>query len=235
MAQTATFKNINAIITDIEGTTSSISFVKDTLFPYAANHMASFIMANTNNPDVAKQLDTISAEQSIARDDIEALIKQLLTWIEQDVKATPLKTIQGMIWKDGYEQGAYQAHMYEDATAVLKMWHAENLPLYVYSSGSVQAQKLFFKYSQDGDLLHLFSGHFDTQIGHKQEMLSYENIQAELALPAEQLLFLSDIETELDAAKLAGFQTCHLLRDKNADLSSSQHHAVSSFEHIEIR
>ena len=227
------YTNIKAIVTDIEGTTSSISFVKEVLFPYAKNNMDAFIRQHQAESDVALQLDVISNEQCIDRGNVNALIQQLINWIESDVKATPLKALQGMIWKTGYEQSDYQAHMYSDATDNLKSWHQQGLPLYVYSSGSVQAQKLFFAYSQDGDLLPLLSGHFDTNIGHKQEKVAYDNIQKTLNIPANNLLFLSDIEAELDAASAAGLQTCHLVRDAAPDLKG-RHVQVSSFNDIAI-
>lgn len=227
------FKNIKTIITDIEGTTSSISFVKETLFPYATNNIDAFIRENIHEKSISDQLDIISTQNNINRDDVTALIQQLLDWIKNDVKATPLKTLQGMVWKKGYEKGDYHAHMYSDATANLKNWHGQGVPLYVYSSGSVQAQKLFFTHSQDGNLLPLFNGHFDTNIGHKQEQVAYDNIQQALNINPQNLLFLSDIAAELDAAKTAGFQTCHLVRDGKLD-HNAHHVQVSSFDDIQI-
>ena len=235
MSAPVTFANVKAIVTDIEGTTSSISFVKDVLFPYAADHMQSFIEQNMEDPDVSKQLDSLSQEQGIDRQDTAALIQQLLTWINEDVKATPLKALQGLIWETGYKNGDYKAHMYEDATHQLKAWHGAGIPLYVYSSGSVYAQKLFFGYSEAGNLLPLFDGHFDTNIGHKQETESYKAIQLFLDIPVNELLFLSDIEAELDAAKTAGYQTCHVIRDESIELDTSGHSAVRHFDDIHIQ
>ena len=163
-------------------------------------------------------------------------LSSLLQWIAEDRKATPLKALQGMIWKTGYENGDYQAHMYPDATEYLKKWHDSGLPLYVYSSGSVKAQELFFGYSQDGNLLPLFKGHFDTLMGGKRETQSYLNILAELqkthaGLNAKDVLFLSDIKEELDAAKEAGMQTVWLLRDSDIPAGAA-HKAVKSFAEI---
>jgi len=234
-------QNVKLILTDIEGTTSSISFVKDVLFPYAAEHLPAFVKANLNDEKVQtalQQTAELAAEdgEKISPDDTEALITKLLQWISEDRKATPLKALQGLIWKTGYENGDYQAHMYPDATEYLKKWHDSGLPLYVYSSGSVKAQELFFGYSQDGNLLPLFKGHFDTLMGGKRESQSYRNILAELqkthtGVNAADVLFLSDIKEELDAAKEAGMQTVWLIREDEIP-ADAEHKAVKSFAAI---
>ena len=234
-------QNVKLILTDIEGTTSSISFVKDVLFPYAADHLPAFVKENINDEKVQtalQQTAELAAEDgdNISADNTDALIAKLLQWISEDRKATPLKTLQGLIWKTGYENGDYQAHMYPDATEYLKKWHDSGLPLYVYSSGSVKAQELFFGYSQDGNLLPLFKGHFDTLMGGKRETQSYRNILAELqkihaGLNAEDVLFLSDIKEELDAAKEAGMQTVWLVREDDIPADAA-HKAVKSFAEI---
>ena len=234
-------QNVKLILTDIEGTTSSISFVKDVLFPYAAEHLPAFVKANLNDEKVQtalQQTAEIAAEDGdvINAEDTDALVAKLLQWISEDRKATPLKALQGLIWKTGYENGDYQAHMYPDATEYLKKWHDSGVPLYVYSSGSVKAQELFFGYSQDGNLLPLFKGHFDTLMGGKRETQSYRNILAELqkthaGLNAKDVLFLSDIKEELDAAKEAGIQTVWLVRDSEIP-AAPEHKAVKSFAEI---
>ena len=233
--------SVKVILTDIEGTTSSISFVKDVLFPYAADHLPAFVKENINDEKVQTALQQtveLAAEDGdvINAEDTDALIAKLLQWISEDRKATPLKALQGLIWKTGYENGDYQAHMYPDATEYLKKWHDSGLPLYVYSSGSVKAQELFFGYSQDGNLLPLFKGHFDTLVGGKRETQSYLNILTELqkthtGLKAADVLFLSDIKEELDAAKEAGMQTVWLLRDSEIP-ADAEHKAVGSFAEI---
>jgi enolase-phosphatase E1 len=233
--------SVKVILTDIEGTTSSISFVKDVLFPYAAEHLPQYVRDHINDDAVKaalQQTAELAAEdgEKISADDTEALIAKLLQWIAEDRKATPLKALQGLIWKTGYENGDYQAHMYPDATEYLKKWHDSGLPIYVYSSGSIKAQQLFFKYSEGGDLLGLFSGHFDTTSGGKKEAQSYRNILADLqkthtGLNAEDLLFLSDIKEELDAAQEAGMQTVWLVRDSDIP-AEPEHSAVKSFAEI---
>ena len=237
--------SVKVILTDIEGTTSSISFVKDVLFPYAAEHLPQYVRDHINDDAVKpalQQTAELAAEdgENLSNDDIadntDALIEKLLQWIAEDRKATPLKALQGLIWKTGYENGDYQAHMYPDATEYLKKWHDSGLPLYVYSSGSVKAQELFFGYSQDGNLLPLFKGHFDTLVGGKRESQSYLNILTELqkthtGLNAADVLFLSDIKEELDASSEAGMQTVWLVREDDIP-ANAEHKAVKSFAEI---
>jgi hypothetical protein len=139
-----------AILTDIEGTTSSIAFVKDVLFPYARRALPGFVAAHGGEPEMRRWLGTVAEETGAAGDD--AVIATLQGWLDQDQKHTALKALQGMIWRDGYQQGAYTAHVYDDAAAKLRAWHAASHPLYVYSSGSVAAQRLFFGHSTAGDL-----------------------------------------------------------------------------------
>ena len=232
----ATFKNIKAIVTDIEGTTSSISFVKDVLFPFAYNNLSRYVFSNKDQSAVKSQLESVALTCDIPLENTEQIIQQLLHWIETDVKATPLKNLQGMIWQEGYENGEYQAHMYDDAVSLLTQWHQAGIPLFVYSSGSVLAQKLFFSHSCAGDLLSLFKDHFDTNVGHKQEVKSYLFIQNSLGIGAKNILFLSDIAEELDAAKRADFQTCHVIRDKITAASNSieNHPVVDSFQQITL-
>jgi len=197
---------IRAILTDIEGTTSSISFVKDVLFPYARRALPAFLKARGKDPEVARWVDAVASELGAAGPD--ACIAEVLQgWIDEDRKHTALKALQGMIWKAGYENGDYRAHVYAEAAERLRAWHASGLPLYVYSSGSVAAQKLFFAHSEAGDLLPLFAGHFDTEAGGKREAASYARIAEALALDPASILFLSDVVEELDAAREAGLRT----------------------------
>lgn len=223
---------IKAIITDIEGTTSSLSFVKDVLFPYARAHIAEFVQNHADDPEVQQLLADVSKETGRVLD-VEQTIAQLLEWIEQDKKVTPLKALQGLIWDEGYRQGAFTGHIYADAAKNLQAWHASGLHLYVYSSGSAHAQKLLFAHTEYGDLTPWFSGYFDTRIGGKKEVDSYRHIANALRMPPENLLFLSDIKEELDAAKQAGFNTIWLVRDGNPDPQAG-HFQAPDFDHIEI-
>jgi len=202
---------IRAILTDIEGTTTSVSFVFDVLFPYARKHLGDYVRAHADDPAVREQLAAVAAEAGETLSDEQA-IAQLEHWIDEDRKITPLKALQGMVWKAGYENGDFTGHVYEDAARRLRQWRDGGIRLYVYSSGSVQAQKLLFGYSDAGDLAPLFDGYFDTRIGGKREAASYERIAEQLGMPAVEILFLSDIGEELDAARAAGMQTRWLIR-----------------------
>lgn len=220
---------IKAILTDIEGTTSAVSFVFDVLFPYAREHLPAFVRTHASEPAVAAQLDAVRAESGEAQADVERVIAILLEWIAADRKATPLKALQGMVWEQGYRAGQLKGHVYPDAVDALRQWHAAGYELYVYSSGSIQAQKLIFGCSEAGDLTPLFSDYFDTTSGGKREAESYARIAAAIGRPAGEILFLSDVVQELDAAQAAGMATCGLARD-GGELAG--HLTVTSFAAI---
>jgi enolase-phosphatase E1 len=227
---------VQAILTDIEGTTSSISFVKDVLFPYARRELPAFVAARGQEPDIRQLLDAVAAEAGGASSD-EAIIEMLQDWIDQDRKHTVLKALQGLIWEAGYREADFTSHMYPDAGEALQRWYAEGLALYVYSSGSVPAQKLLFGHSDVGDLTPLFSGWFDTEVGGKREAASYARIVERIGMEAAEILFLSDVVAELDAAREAGLQT--VLVDRLDDYAQPRtteeangHPRVTSFGQI---
>ncbi len=221
---------IKAIVTDIEGTTSSILFVKDVLFPYARANLADYVRNHADDPQVKPLLEDVCKEAG-SELSTEQIITQLIQWLDEDKKVTPLKSLQGLIWEAGYRQGDFKGHLYADAAVNLKAWKDQGLDLYIYSSGSVYAQKLLFGHTEYGDLTPLFSGYFDTHIGGKKERQSYDNIAGQLAMPPSRLLFLSDIKEELDAAKAAGFETIWLTRDSVPD-PQAEHRQVDSFDQI---
>ncbi|AHZ72424.1 2,3-diketo-5-methylthio-1-phosphopentane phosphatase [Pseudomonas mandelii JR-1] len=222
---------IKAILTDIEGTTSAVSFVFDVLFPYAAKHLPDFVRQHAGRADVAEQLAAVRRDSNEADADVERVIEILLGWIAEDRKATPLKALQGMVWEQGYQAGQLKGHVYPDAVEALKRWHQDGFKLFVYSSGSIQAQKLIFGCSEAGDLSPLFSGYFDTTSGPKREAHSYERITQAIGLEAAQIVFLSDIVEELDAARAAGMATCGLAREGGA---LAGHVTVDSFARIDL-
>lgn len=154
-------------------------------------------------------------------------------WIDEDRKATPLKALQGMIWREGYESGELKGHVYADTPEFLRRWHGRGLRLYVYSSGSVEAQKLIFGHTEFGDLTPLFSGYFDTRVGGKREAQSYRTILLDTGLSGPDVLFLSDIGEELDAARAAGMKTCQLLRDDKARPATA-HARARNFSEVRV-
>ena len=226
------------ILTDIEGTTSSISFVKDVLFPYARAKLPAFVRAHGQEPAVRRWLDAVAIEISASACQDAVILEALQGWIDEDRKHTALKALQGMVWEAGYREGDFTAPLYADVAPALRAWHAAGHRLAVYSSGSVPAQKLLFAHTDAGDLTPLFSGFFDTEVGGKREAESYRAIAARLAASPGDVLFLSDVVAELDAARAAGMRT--VLLDRRDDYpqprigeAANGHARVESFAGID--
>ena len=193
---------IRAILTDIEGTTSSIAFVAETLFPFARARLESFV--STHPAETAPLLAAIDGDP----------IATLHRWMDEDRKEALLKTLQGMIWEDGYRSGELVGHVYPDAVAALRRWHGQGLTLAIFSSGSIPAQKLLFGHSEAGDLTPLFSHWFDLTTGGKRDPDSYQRIAAALGHACAEVLFLSDTREEIEAAAEAGMATRHIRRER---------------------
>lgn len=229
---------IKAILTDIEGTTSSISFVHDVLFPYAYDKMADFLTQNWHNPQVKNIVLEVAKLENLTDFTPSQITTILKEWIKLDRKVTPLKDLQGIIWEEGYKNGDYRSHIYQDAYEKLVSWHNQNIPIYIYSSGSVYAQKLFFSHSEYGNLLYLFSGFYDTNIGNKKESQSYQNIANSLNLNPDEIIFLSDVEAEVNSAFAVGMSTVWVIRDENLfqekKAINSSHQIVNNFNLINI-
>ena len=219
-----------AVVVDIEGTVGSIRFVKDVLFPFARSRLRPFVLANRAQPEVARQLEAVRAETGIA--DIDGQIDQLERWSDADQKVTPLKALQGQIWAGGYASGELVAHLYDDAIAALKRWAAAGFPVHVYSSGSIAAQKLYFAHTSVGDLTPGLAGYFDTTTGPKQEAASYRRIASAIGRPAADLLFLSDVAAELEAAAAAGFQAVQVRREP--PVAGLFEPSISTFDELPI-
>jgi enolase-phosphatase E1 len=205
---------IKCVLTDIEGTTTSVSFVYDVLFPYFRDHIheARDLNKVLLNP-VIQATKEQATKDGLQINSLEECLDLLKTWSIEDRKFAPLKTLQGYIWKKGYEEGKIKGHVYDDVVDALEEWDAQGILMAVYSSGSVQAQKLIFGYSVLGDLTPYFSHYFDTKMGGKKEMRSYENIAQELQLEPFEILFLSDVPEELRAAREAGMEVIQLVRE----------------------
>ncbi len=233
------------ILLDIEGTTSSISFVYDVMFPYARRELGAYLRDNWDSTDLRETCDVIARDaghKSLAdwsgdeADEAarEKLVRdEVIRLMDDDVKATGLKQLQGLIWRSGFESGEMKAHLYDDVPPAIEAWNKAGRDVRIYSSGSIAAQKLFFGHTIVGDLLHLFRGHYDTTTGPKKESASYTTIAEDFDIPAAKLLFLSDVRAELDAARDAGFQTGLCMRPGNAEVAPGHGHPeIASFGEI---
>ena len=241
------------ILLDIEGTTSSVSFVYDVMFPYVRKHLTFEVFSNWLEPEyieafheIAKDaghesLDAWLKQHKLTRENplraAEIVCKEVTRQMDADIKATGLKQLQGLIWKSGFESGELKSHVYDDVPPALVAWNAAGKDVRIYSSGSVQAQRLFFGYTIAGNLLSQFRGHYDTTTGPKKEADSYRKIAAEFNLPPADILFLSDLVAELDAARTAGMQTILCFRPGNAASQVSTgppHPQIENFAQVEL-
>ena len=217
---------LKAILTDIEGTTSAIAFVKERLFPFVEAALDGFLDAHVGDPRVAAVLADVPGP------DQRATLRQ---WMREDAKVTALKSLQGLIWRAGYEDGRIKGHLWPDVPACLRAWHEAGVTLAVYSSGSVEAQQLLFRHSDAGDLEGLFSGFFDTRVGAKREAASYAAIATSLGLDPGSILFLSDVAEELDAAAASGLMTCQLVRAADGTRACGRHADAADFPSVARR
>lgn len=219
---------------DIEGTIGSISFVKDVLFPYARERMASFVQEHRNEDRMRAELDASARESGVDVHDLPAIVTALHEWSDADVKIGPLKAIQGMIWREGYESGRLKSELYDDAVAAMRRFRLDGVHLYIYSSGSIEAQHLLFAHSVFGDLRPLLNGYFDTTSGPKRDPASYRRIAAAIGSPAGAIVFFSDHHAELDAAQMAGMQVVQLARPQDGVVAAGTHPSTDTFDTVEI-
>ncbi|CUW48015.1 Enolase-phosphatase E1 [Novacetimonas hansenii] len=203
---------------DIEGTTIPVSFVHDVLFPYARQALPGLLRDHADDPQVRAQV----AEIARLAPGVPPLA-QLEAWMDRDEKVAPLKALQGMAWAQGYRTGHLSARLYPDVLPVLRLWAAAGVVLAVYSSGSVAAQELIYGHTDDGDVTDLFSGFYDLAMGGKRVASSYANIVARAGWAAGDVLFLSDVVAELDAAAQAGLRTCQIVRPEDATCAGTTH------------
>ncbi|WP_456384568.1 acireductone synthase [Persephonella sp.] len=225
---------VKAFLIDIEGTVAPISFVKDVLFPYSKERMERFVRENRNKPEVQKVIEQVMEIEGRQMSP-EEVVETLKRWIDEDRKIAPLKDIQGYIWKEGFESGKIKAPLYEDAYRKMKEWKEKGYRLFIYSSGSVQAQKLFFSHTEKGNILDFFEGHFDTKIGGKKETQSYKKISESIGIPTEEIVFLSDNPDEIKAAAEAGMKVYRLVRPGDAEyIENFQYPQIKSFDEVKI-
>jgi enolase-phosphatase E1 len=226
-----------AILLDIEGTTTPISFVHDVLFPYSRHHLESFLVRHIESIDVISDLALLSEERAKDVSDNKApppLIEPYVYWlIEQDRKSPALKSLQGKIWQQGYDDGSLRSLVFADVRPAMQRWRSKNLIVSIFSSGSVLAQKLLFAHSDAGDLSKFISNYFDTGVGKKNNAESYQRIAAALSLTTNQIHFISDVLKELDAAADAGMETSLCIRPGNPiQPSSSRHPVIHNFDEL---
>lgn len=230
------------ILLDIEGTTTPIDFVHKVLFPYAREHVGGFVKDHLAelSPEVIAlkkeaEADIVSGVYPGPFDPTSAgsVSAYLEFLIDNDRKSTPLKSIQGMVWKHGYESGELVSQVFDDVPRAFERWSVEGETVAIYSSGSALAQVLLFRHTDQGDLTDFIDDYFDTNIGHKREQASYAAIASRLHSQPSEIVFVSDVDAELDAAKAAGMQTRLSVREGNPPQANEQRHQViRSFEEL---
>lgn len=233
---------VKAVLLDIEGTTSPIDFVYSVLFPYAKEHLGGYVLQHSEDGEVVRTLNSLFREyqhesvESIpdwaAPEDLEGAIAYLQWLMAQDRKSTGLKAIQGLVWQQGFESGELKGEMFPDVPAALSKWKAEGFGAYIFSSGSVLAQKLVFGHSSYGDLTPLLSGFFDTETGPKREAASYQAIAEAISFQPAQIVFVSDVPEELEAASMAGMQAKLAVRPGNKEVATSKFERISDLRMI---
>ncbi len=230
---------VRALLLDIEGTTTPISFVYEVLFPFARHRLVEACRAATPGSAFAAAIDRLRAEHQAER---PAGVEELPDFgsgapyaaylMDRDRKSTGLKELQGLIWDEGYRSGELKGEVFRDVPAAFERWQSEDLDLRIYSSGSIHAQRLLFGYSEQGDLTEYLCGYYDTTTGPKRDPASFSAIATDFELSGEQILFLSDVVEELDAAAAAGLQTGLLARPGNHPVADHPHQTYSSFDEL---
>jgi enolase-phosphatase E1 len=212
---------------DIEGTTTSVSFVYDVLFPYARPRLEEFL----RGPEGAAFRQALLAERAREKEagapDSPADYARWL--MDRDRKSTALKSLQGRIWESGYRSGALRSHLYPDVPRAFERWRSRGQRIAIFSSGSVQAQRLLFAHTPHGDLTGVIDGYFDTTTGPKREAESYRRIAGALGVPPAGVTFVSDVAAELDAARTAGCVTLLCVRGDDAP-AGAVHPVVRTFD-----
>ena len=222
------FTGVRHVIVDIEGTTSASAFVYDVLFPYARERFAPWIDVHANEAETAAVIASVGAEIGVGDPSHDQVVEALTKWTDADRKVTPLKTLQGLIWEQGFANGDLTSHFFPDAITALRDWHDAGLPISVYSSGSVLAQRNWYAHSPAGDLTPWMSDYYDTaNAGPKRESSSYRAIAEAIDADPGSLLFCSDVVAELDAASQAGWQVVRVRR-------AGEPHAVEDSAYPEV-
>ena len=229
------------ILLDVEGTTSSISFVYDVLFAFARQHVGDFLWQHRLDPAVQAAAAVLATETGAADATLAdpagttRLALAAIDLMNRDVKSTPLKALQGMIWRSGFDSGELVSHVFDDVPETLAQWADSGLDVRIYSSGSIDAQKLFFSHTCAGDLTPHLRGHYDTTTGPKREAASYRAIAVDMGMEPREILFISDVGEELDAARQAGMATALAIRPGNREPGGRlEHESLELFTEIVI-
>jgi len=215
-----------AILADIEGTTTPSSFMRDVLAPFARARLAAWMARADTAPELAEICRLAHGQKPL---------EAAFHWLDVGAKVTPLQTLQARIWQQGYQDGTLKGALYPDVAPCLRRWARAGLRLYTYSSGPVAAQKQLFAHTHEGDLTSLFAGFFDTRVGGKREPDSYGRLAIGMNVPTVEVLFLSDVEEELDAASVAGMRTCQLVRPEEDTLATDRHEVATDFPGVAER
>jgi enolase-phosphatase E1 len=213
-----------AVVTSIEGTTTPLSYIRDVLFPFARARLPDFLASHAGDPAVVA---AVAEVQRLVPG--QPALQTLLHWMDQDAKVTPLKALQGMIWREGYGGGGLVGAIYPDVPPALRRWAGAGLRLCCFSHGSTEAQRLIFSHAPEGDLSSLFTGFFDTRVGNKREPESFSRLAIGLGLPPAEILYLSDQDDELDAAAASGMRTCQVVRKGNGAAATDRHPVAADF------
>jgi len=239
--------NARAILLDIEGTTTPVAFVYEVLFPYARSHVREFLQRDDGSEDLQSDLLALKAEyrsdierrhepplwrEDSAESELESATQYVYWLMDQDRKSTALKALQGEIWKDGYLSGQLRGQVFPDVVPAFRRWKEQQRSIYIFSSGSILAQKLLFAHTHEGDLTGYLSDYFDTTTGPKTNAGSYASISERIEVPAAEILFVSDINGELDAALESGMQTALCVRQETGATPNSIHQIVRTFKVI---
>jgi enolase-phosphatase E1 len=230
------FTGVQHIVVDIEGTTSASAYVYDVLFPYATERFRPWLEHHGDEPETAVIIRQVGEEIGRPLPSVDDVVAVLGDWVAEDRKATPLKTLQGLIWQEGFSTGDLRSHFFDDALEALNAWHARGMAVSVYSSGSVLAQRNWYTHSERGDLSGWITDYFDTaNAGPKRERTSYDAIARALAVDPRSLLFCSDVVAELDAAEAAGWQVVRVRREGEPHASGdSTYPEVESMTDIRV-
>ncbi|KAF7701353.1 enolase-phosphatase E1 [Silurus meridionalis] len=257
MATVTIPENVNVFLLDIEGTTTPITFVKEVLFPYIKEHLEEYLGAHWEEDECKQDVQLLkkqteedlkqnracpvhAVDQTVHTDEEKAIrevVDSVLWQMDADRKTTALKQLQGHMWRAAYVSGKIKGEVYQDVVPAIRRWREYGLKVYIYSSGSIEAQKLLFGYSVEGDLLDLFDGHFDTNIGAKVESKSYQKIAERIGCSPEDIMFLTDVTREAKAAEDAGVNVAVVVRPGNMELTEEErkyYTTITTFSQLEL-